>query len=131
MEISIPNTEDSRFKHLTRMFITYFNSEWSYENNLNTDYKLLIKKYQDNSDRETIQQTIEELEFLVECFHWGELELKRILIEDFCCAVPPKAYGLTYKEFVLEILTEMKVPDDFDTPLPENILNTFEERNNS
>lgn len=119
MEINIPHS-DSRFIHIERMFVTYFNSEWLYENNQNTDYKLLIKKYKNNCNKETLAHTIEELELLVECFHWGELELKRILTHDFCCAVPPKAYGLTYKQFILEILTEMKVPDD--------TLNTFQGR---
>lgn len=117
MEITIPSYyEDRRFKHIQRMFVTYFNSEWTYENNLNTDYKLLIKKYKNNCDRETIQRTIEEFEFLIECFHWGESKLRNIVTKDFCCAISPKVYGLTYKQFILEVLTEMKVS--------ENILNT-------
>lgn len=112
MKITIPNSDDSRFKRIQRMFIIYFNSEWTYENKQNTDYKLLIKKYKKDCDRETVRQTIAELELLVECFHWGESKLRNIVTKDFCCAISPKAYGLTYKEFILEILTEMKEPED-------------------
>ena len=99
---------DYRFRYLQRMLITYFHSEWIYDNSLSTDYRLVIEEYKNNSNNDTIYYTVKELEVLVECFHWGEKELLNVLKKTFCCAINPEAYGLTCKEFIVEILVAMK-----------------------
>jgi hypothetical protein len=97
-----------RFSHIQKMFISYFNSEWIKENNQSTDYKLVIDRYKNDSSSETIHNTIKELELLVNCFYWGEDEIVKTLIISFCCALNPKSYGLTYLEFILDIVAAMR-----------------------
>ena len=99
---------DYRFSHIQRMFVTYFNSEWLYDYDLNTDYRLVIENYVRNSSNETINNTIRELDLLVDCFHWGEEKIGQKLSMTFCCALNPKAYGLTYFEFILDIVATMR-----------------------
>ena len=103
-----PDYQNYRFMHLQRFFITYFNTEWVLENNRSTDYRLVVERYKNNSDGETIYYTIKELRNVVDCFWWGEEELSKVFTAKFCCAISPFAYGLNYKQFIIEILSAME-----------------------
>ena len=99
---------DYRFIHLQRFFITYFNTEWVQENNQSTDYRLVVERYKNNNNGEIIYHTIKELRNVIDCFYWGEKELSKVLTAKFCCAIAPSVYGLTYKQFVLDILSALE-----------------------
>ena len=103
-----PYYQDYRFMHLQRLFITYFNPEWVLENSRDTDYRRVVERYKNNSDGETIYYTIEELRNVVDSFWWSEKELFKVLTAKFCCAIAPSVYGLTYKQFVLDILSALE-----------------------
>lgn len=103
-----PHHQDYRFIHLVRFFTTYLNTEWVHENNQSADYKQVVVKYRNSQDGETIYHTIKELRQVVNCFRWGEKELIKVLTETFCCAVRPETYGLSYKQFILEILSVLE-----------------------
>ena len=104
----LPADRDYWLIHLQRFFMTYFNSEWVQENDQSTDYKLVIQRYQAISDGETIYHTIKELRQIINCFYWGEQELSKVLIAKFGCAIRPEVYGLTYKQFILEIFSVLQ-----------------------
>ena len=103
-----PYYQDYRFLHLQRFFITCFNTEWVLENSRSTDYGLVVERYKNNNDGETIYHTIKELRQIVDCFWWGEEELSSLLTAKFCCAIEPFAYGLTYKQLIIEILSALE-----------------------
>ena len=102
------NDRDYRLIHIQRFFTIYFNTEWTHENNRSTDYRLVVERYKNNNSGEIIYHTIKELRQIVDCFYWGEQELSKILIAKFCCALEPSVYGLTYKQFLLEILSALE-----------------------
>ena len=104
----LPAYPDYRSIHLQRFFITHFNTEWVLENNRSTDYQLVVERYKKNSDGETIYHTIQELRQVVDCFYLGEEKLSEVLTAEFCCVIRPEAYGLNYKQFILEILSVME-----------------------
>ena len=99
-----PNGRDHRFIHLQRFFVIYFNSEWVHKNNQSTNYQLAVERYKNDNNGEIVYHTIKELRQIIDCFYRSEKELSKLLTEKFCCAVEPKVYGLTYKQFILDIL---------------------------
>lgn len=103
-----PDSQDYSLVHLQRFFTTCFNSDWVLENNRDTDYRLVVERYKDNNDGETIYQTIKELRRIVDCFYWGEEKLSKLLVVKLCFAIRPLAYGLTYKQLILDILSVLE-----------------------
>ena len=103
-----PSHQDYRFIHLQRFFTTYFNSEWILENHRSTDYRLVVERYRNNNDGETLYQTIQELRQIIDCFKWGEEKLSKVLIANFSCAVRPETYGITFEQLIVEILSALE-----------------------
>lgn len=97
---------------LYEMFGAYFHQDWlhvdyDFPEGENPHFKTIVHEYLKDCDDEDVNLVIKQLEELV-LFNWSERKYRNILVYHFGNCINPHAFGLTYREYLQEIIGILK-----------------------
>ena len=99
------------YPQLFQMFGGYLHQDWDYEFIWEEDekphFKAAVEAYKEDCKTEVIHTSIQELEELINKHHTNS-ELENIVSRKLGCAVDPEYFGLTYQQFLIEVLQILK-----------------------
>jgi hypothetical protein len=104
------NRPDLVYPKLKYFFSAYFHQDWKSMYNLEglkTSYETVVNDFKANNPRETVKQTITEIEFLISQNLLDD-ELKEIVVDELGANFRPAASGLTYQQWLKSVLDILK-----------------------